>query len=70
MQAKSKSKSKNSLSKVYTEFSRQQFNKYKLKFPKLKESEITKKVWREWEEMDEATKQGLLETYQKKGLIA
>jgi len=26
-------------------------------------------VWREWEDMDEATKEGLLETYQKKGLI-
>jgi len=38
MQSKSESKGKNSLSKVYSEFSRQQFNKYKLKFPKLKES--------------------------------
>lgn len=68
MQAKAKV-NKNNFSVVYSEFSRQQFNKYKLKFPKLKESEITKKVWKEWEDMDEVAKEALLDTYRKKGII-
>ena len=31
-------------SKVYMEFSRQKYNKYKAQFPKLRESEIVAKI--------------------------
>lgn len=69
MQARGKGASANAWSGIYSEFSRQQFNKYKLKFPKLKESEITKKVWKEWDEMTDKEKEALRVSYLNKGLI-
>ena len=36
------------MGKVYREFSRQKYNKYKAQFPKLRESEIVSKIIKEW----------------------
>lgn len=49
------------LSKLYREFSKQKFNTYRLKFPKLKEAEITKKVMKEWEDLDPKSRKELEE---------
>lgn len=49
------------LAKVYREFAKQKFNTYRLKFPRLKESEITKKILKEWESIDEAERDKLIQ---------
>lgn len=49
--------SKAYINKLYREFSKQKFNTYKLKYPKLKESEITKKVLKEWETLNDKERQ-------------
>ena len=45
--------------KIYREFTRVKFRKYKLQFPRLRESEIVNKIIREWEAMDEEAKDNL-----------
>ena len=35
--------------RVYREFSRQKYNKYKHQYPKMRESEIVSKIIREWD---------------------
>ena len=39
---------KEELSKLYKEFSRQKYNKYKHQFPRMKESELVIKIIKEW----------------------
>ena len=36
------------IGKIYREFSRQKYNKYKAQFPNLRESEIVSKIIKEW----------------------
>jgi len=40
------------MGKVYREFSRQKYNKYKHQFPKMRESEIVSKIIKEWDILD------------------
>ena len=47
------------LHKVYREFSRRKYMKYKLQFPRLRESELINKVIKEWESLTEADKMAL-----------
>jgi hypothetical protein len=47
----SKGKPKNGkdrFAKIYREFTRLKFNKYKLQFPRIRESEIIAKIIKEW----------------------
>ena len=40
------------MKKVYREYARIKFRKYKLQFPRLRESESVTQILREWEELD------------------
>lgn len=51
------------LGKVYREFSRQKYNKYKAQFPKLRESEIVTKIIKEWDALNIAAKENLQKLY-------
>ena len=51
------------MGKVYREFSRQKYNKYKAQFPKLRESEIVSKIIREWDTLDNTAKDSLQKIY-------
>ena len=62
--------SKNELmGKVYREFSRQKYNKYKAQFPKLRESEIVSKIIKEWDTLEQASKDNLQKIYEKKNYL-
>lgn len=50
---------KSQMSKIYREFTRIKFQKYRLQFPKVRESELIAKILKEWEAMDEETKKNL-----------
>ncbi len=51
------------MGKLYREFSRQKYNKYKHQFPKMRESEIVSKIIREWENLDNPAKEKLYKQY-------
>jgi hypothetical protein len=57
------------MGKVYREFSRQKYNKYKAQFPKLRESEIVSKIIKEWDSLDSAAKESLQKIYEKKNYL-
>ena len=57
------------LVRLYREFSRHKYNKYKHKFPKMKESEIIAKVQKEWDSLDEDAKLNLQKFYQQKNYL-
>lgn len=67
--AKTKPKGKKErFSKIYREFTRVKFNKYKLQYPRIRESQIVAKIIKEWEAMDEEAKEELAQKYiQKSG---
>ena len=54
---------KEAMGKVYREFSRQKYNKYKAQFPKLRESEIVSKIIKEWDNLDSLSKDNLQKIY-------
>ena len=58
-QSSGKKKTDNRMQKVYREFTRVKYNKYKLQFPRLRESQIVTKILREWEAMNEEEKDDL-----------
>lgn len=65
--AKTKGKnSKERFAKIYREFTRVKFSKYKLQFPRIRESEIIAKIIKEWEAMDENAKEQLATQYIEK----
>ena len=51
------------LSKLYREFTRRKFAKYKLQFPRLRESELIHKIIREWEALSLEEKHELQANY-------
>lgn len=51
---------------VFNEFVRQRYDKYRFKYPLLKEAEIYRKIKQEWESLDRSHKLSLLEDFQKK----
>lgn len=53
------------MGKVYREFSRQKYNKYKHQFPKMRESEIVSKIIREWDSLDPVAKLRLKKVYKQ-----
>lgn len=57
------------MGKVYREFSRQKYNKYKSQFPKLRESEIVSKIIKEWDALDSPAKESLQKAYEKKNYL-
>ena len=57
------------MGKVYREFSRQKYNKYKAQFPRLRESEIVSKIIKEWDSLDIAAKDNLKTIYEKKNYL-
>lgn len=57
------------MGKVYREFSRQKYNKYKAQFPKLRESEIVSKIIKEWDSLDNVAKNNLQVIYEKKNYL-
>ncbi len=57
------------MGKVYREFSRQKYNKYKAQFPKLRESEIVSKIIKEWDALDSPAKDNLQKAYEKKNYL-
>jgi hypothetical protein len=65
--AKAKSTAKaGKYSKVYREFTRIKFNKYKQQYPKIRESELIAKILREWEAMDDDAKSEMAKNFQEK----
>jgi hypothetical protein len=54
---------KEDLAKLYREFSRQKYNKYKHQFPRMRESELISKIIKEWESMDAQEKFELYNSY-------
>jgi hypothetical protein len=54
---------KNELSKLYREFSRQKYNKYRHQFPRMRESELVSKIIKEWEAFGAKEKEQLYRTY-------
>jgi len=57
------------LGRVYREFSRQKYNKYKAQFPKLRESEIVTKIIKEWDALDLTAKENLQKLYEEKKFL-
>lgn len=57
------------MGKVYREFSRQKYNKYKAQFPKLRESEIVSKIIKEWDALDSPAKENLQKAYEKNNYL-
>lgn len=53
---KAKPKKTEKFAKVYREFTRVKFTKYKLQFPRIRQSQIVAKIIKEWEAMDENAK--------------
>lgn len=53
------------MGKVYREFSRQKYNKYKHQFPKMRESEIVSKIIKEWDALNNTAKDNLQKIYEK-----
>ena len=51
------------MGKVYREFSRQKYNKYKAQFPKLRESDIDSKIIKEWDALDQVAKDNLRKSF-------
>lgn len=51
------------LMKIYREYARIKFKKYKLQFPRLRETEIVNKILGEWEALDEEAKNNLGEEF-------
>lgn len=51
------------MGRVYREFSRQKYNKYKHQFPRMRESELVNKIIKEWESLDTPKKQELGDRY-------
>jgi hypothetical protein len=49
MEKRSEQLDKNDLAKLYREFSRQKYNKYRHQFPRMRESELVSKIIKEWE---------------------
>lgn len=54
---------KEQLAKLYREFSRQKYNKYRHQFPRMRESELVSKIIKEWEALSLNEKQDLYNTY-------
>lgn len=57
------------MGKVYREFSRQKYTKYKAQFPKLRESEIVSKIIKEWDSLDNKAKDNLQRIYEEKNYL-
>jgi hypothetical protein len=53
--------------KIYREFSRRRYNKYKLQYPRLRESEVINKIIREWEALSEDEKMKLEKAFIETG---
>lgn len=51
------------MGKVYREFSRQMYNKFKHQFPKMRESEIVRKIIKDWEGLSYLQKEALNDRY-------
>ena len=51
------------LAKLYREFSRQKYNKYRHQFPRMRESELVSKIIKEWESFGVQEKEDLYRTY-------
>ncbi len=47
---------KEELGKLYKEFSRQKYQKYKHQFPRMRESELVSKIIKEWESLSNQEK--------------
>ena len=60
---------KEMMGKVYREFSRQKYNKYKHQYPKMRESEIVAKIIREWETLDVPAKEELQKNYMQNNFM-
>lgn len=52
--------------KVYRQFSRQKYNKYKAQFPNMRESQIVTKIIKEWDALDNVAKDNLQKLYEEK----
>ena len=48
---------KEELAKLYREFSRQKYNKYRHQFPRMRETELVSKIIKEWEGLTLGEKQ-------------
>lgn len=57
------------MGRVYREFSRQRYNKYRSQFPKLREADIVVRILREWDRMNSEEKQHLSSEYVRKNYI-
>ena len=57
------------MGKVYREFSRQKYNKYKHQFPKMRESEIVTKIIKEWDALGTTAKGHLQKIYEKNKVL-
>lgn len=56
--------------KVYREFSRQKYAKYRAQYPKLREGEVVTKIIKEWDALDINEKRYLLKVYLEKKFIS
>ena len=54
---------KEELGKLYKEFSRQKYQKYKHQFPRMRESELVSKIIKEWESLNTQEKLRLYQSY-------
>lgn len=51
------------LAKLYREFSRQKYSKYRHQFPRMRESELVSKIIKEWEGLSGQEKETLFANY-------
>jgi hypothetical protein len=57
---------KDELAKLYRDFSRQKYNKYKHQYPRMRETELVSKIIKEWENMTVEEKADLAVQYNEK----
>ena len=62
-------KNKDAMGRLYREFSRQKYNKYKQQFPRMRESDIIGKIIKEWEKLDDDDRTKLQKEYIERNFL-
>ena len=57
------------MGKVYRQFSRQKYLKYKAQFSKMRQSQIVSKIIKEWDALNQKAKDNLLKLYEEKNYL-
>ena len=62
-------KNKDAMGRLYREFSRQKYNKFKQQYPRMRESDIIGKIIKEWEKLDDNAREKLQKEYEERNFL-